>query len=91
MNDLAHAVDLAILPQPGIAVGDASPSADRRLLDEHEPGPTHGELAIVNQVERRNVPVFGRIHPHRRDHDPIAQLDATECNAFKQLDHSIFL
>src|SRR3954447_7972297 len=87
MNDLAHAVDLAVLPQPGIAVGDATLSADRRLLDEDKPGPAHGELAIVNQMEGRDVAAYRRIHPHWRDDDPVAELDAAECNAFKQLDH----
>src|SRR6185295_14807103 len=65
MNNLAHAFDLTVLPEPGIAVGDPPLSGDRGLLHEHEPGPAHGELAVVNQVEGRDVAVLGRIHSHR--------------------------
>ena len=65
MNDLAHAFDLTVLPEPGIAVGDPSLPADRGLLHEHEPGAAHGELAVMNQMEGRDVAVLGRIHSHR--------------------------
>jgi hypothetical protein len=89
VNDLAHAFDLTILPEPGIAIGNTPLARDRRLFDKHKSCPAHRKLAVVNQMERRDVAVLGRVHSHRRDHDAVVQLDTAENSFFKQLDHLV--
>jgi hypothetical protein len=63
-----------VVPQPGAAMRDAGVGPNAGHLGEEEAGPADGARAVMHEVPIGRHPLFGRIHAHRRHHDPVRYL-----------------
>ncbi len=74
----AQGLAVRVRPDPETAVGDAPACLHARGLHEHRTRPTEGELAEMGQMPVTGHSVLGGVGAHRRDHDAVGQLHATQ-------------
>src|SRR5258706_1261746 len=75
---------MSIVPDAGIAVGDAPALLDRGGFDEHDARAALGELAQMHEMPVADVAVERGVLAHRRDDDAVARLDVAQLYLFKQ-------
>jgi hypothetical protein len=91
LGNAAQGIDLLVVPQPDIGIGDPALGRHRRRLDDDEP-----EAADAEAGEMGEVPVVGdavprRILAHRRHDQPILECEAARCEGGKELAHGSYL
>ena len=70
-------LDEGVIPDTEVAHGAATTPLDLGGFDNHEAGAARRELAGIHQMPVGRKPLHGRILMHRRHHDAVAQLDAS--------------
>ena len=82
-TDARQALNLRIIPQANVAMGDAPFRRHTRRLDHHQTKAAQGKFAIVDQVVISHVAVHSLVLAHGGDGEPVAQGDATQAQVFK--------
>src|SRR6266850_2040685 len=75
---------MGIVPDAGVAVGDAAALLDGGRFDEHDPRAALRELAQVHEVPVGDRAVERRVLAHRRDDDAVPRLDLTNRNFLEE-------
>src|SRR4029079_7315420 len=79
---------MSVIPDAGVAVGDAPALLDRGRLEEYRAGAALRELAEVHQVPVADLSVPRRVLAHRRHHNAIPDPDVPDPDFLEQ--HQFF-
>ena len=71
IHDSLHALDLAVVPEPDVAGGDAAVCRDGAGFEDDQGGTAEGIRSEMHEVEVGHEPVLGRVHPHGRDGETV--------------------
>jgi hypothetical protein len=77
-DEAAQRLDEAVIPDAEIAEGAAAAPLDFCGFDHHEAGAAGGKLAGIHQMPVGRKTLHRGILVHRRHHDAVAQLDASD-------------
>ena len=77
-DDPAPRLRLLLAPETGAARCDSRFRRDAQHLAHHEPGAAERTRPQVDQVEVADVAVARRVHVHRRDDDPVLELELAQ-------------